>query len=497
MPGVDVITKTITGPAARAAGEGARYFVPGITERGPTDEAILVRSLAEFEFHFGSRVSYGALHDDLAIYFGEGGQEAAVARVVGATPVVATLTLNDRAGSPLATVRIDAKSAGSWGNALTVAVADGTLTNSVTVTISGVPDGDDEVFRDIGVIAGVVDITDIVDKINAGSRWVKATNLGSATAAPLNRPAVSAAAPLVGGDDNRATVTGATYTTTADARFGPDLGDGAIAVPGQPSSAVGAALLAHARDRNRIAILTTAAGQTPTGAKSAAADLVGDVGSEFAGLFYPWVVMDAGGNQTRTVAPTGFVAAARARAILEAGPWRAGAGLISQARYIIGLERELTRTEGDDLDNNNVSAIRTIARTVRVYGWRSLSRDAANYAILTGRDVLNRLVTLALEAMEAYTFRNVDGRRHLFSEVEGELIGLVKPMADAGGLYARFDEATGELIDPGYRVDTSPAVNTLASIQAGYIKAVLGARVSPTGTIVEITIAKAQLTAAL
>ena len=70
-------------------------------ERGPVDEALVVRSLAEFEHHYGGRVSYGALHDDLNVYFGEGGQEAAIARVVGDAPVEATLTLVDRAGAPL------------------------------------------------------------------------------------------------------------------------------------------------------------------------------------------------------------------------------------------------------------------------------------------------------------------------------------------------------------------------------------------------------------
>lgn len=489
MPGVNVITKTISGPSTRSRAAGARYFVAGITERGPTTEAVIVRSLADYEDQFGARVTYGALHDDLNLYFAEGGQEAVVCRVVGTTPVLATLTLLDRAGAPAPTIRIDAKNAGAWGNALTVAVAEGEVTNTVTVTIGGVPVGSNEVLRNLGPAPA-----DIAAAITAGSRWVNAVDLGSATASPNNRPAVVAATALAAGTDDRATVNAASYTTALDTLATLSFGDGAAAVPGQPSSAVGAGLISHAQNNHRIALLTTAAGVTPTAAKTAATALSR---SEFAGLFYPWVVMNAGGGTTRTVAPTGYVAAARARAILEEGPWRAGAGLISQARAVLGLERELTRAQGDDLDDGRVNALRTIARTIRVYGWRSLSTDTANWLHLTGRDTVNRAVVASLEAMEAYVFRPIDGKGHLFAEVEGDLTGIVEPMANAGGLYARIDPESGETLDPGYRVDTSSAVNTPSTIAQGIIGATLALRVSPTGHLVVVTIAKAQLTAAL
>jgi hypothetical protein len=491
MPGVDVLTDIISGPAALSRSPGSSYFVPTQAERGPTDRAVEIHSLAEYEYHYGERVSYGAGYDDLATFFGEGGGRAFVARVVGAAPVLATRTLMDRAGAPLATVRIDAKDAGAWANAITVTVANGVPANSFTITISGTPDGKDEVFADH------LNPQAAVDAINATSRWVKATNLGSASAPPQNNPAILAATALAGGTDDRASIVAASYTTAADALFGKELGAGAIAVPGQPSSAVGAALINHARTRDRLAILATVAAQTPTQAKTAAAALKGTLGSEGAGIFYPWVKVPDGAGSTRTISPEGYVAGARARAHDNVGPWRAGAGAMSQANYVMGLERELTRAEGNDLDDNNVNAIRTIARTTRIYGWRSLSADAANWRFLTYRDVMNDIEVKAEQVLEAYPFRPIDAKNHAFKDLEADLIGIAAPLKEAGGLFPRLDPNTREELDPGYRVDTGPAVNTAATIAASEIRGLLAVRPSPTGALVTVTVSKAAFAAPL
>ena len=62
------------------------------------------------------------------------------------------------------------------------------------------------------------------------------------------------------------------------------------------------------------------------------------------------------------------------------------------------------------LDAGNVSAIRTILGTTRLYGWRSLSTDAQNYKLLIGRDVLNYLAVEGARLLEPYVFATIDGR---------------------------------------------------------------------------------------
>lgn len=491
MPGVDVLSDIIPGPAARSRAPGSTYFLTTQAERGPTDRAVLIRSLAEFEYHYGARVSYGSGYDDLQAYFAELGAKAYVGRVVGAAPVLATRTLNDRAGAPLATVRIDAVDAGAWGNSLTVEVQNGTDANTTRIIISGTPDDEDETFDNL------TDPADIAATLSAESRWVNAVNLGSATAPPNNNPAVLAATALANGTDDRATIVAADYTDAANDLFGKELGAGAIAVPGQPASAVGAALVAHGATNDRIAVLFPTSGQTPTQAKAAEAALAAVADLHHAAFYYPWVKAPDGAGGTRTISPAGYVAAARARAHERQGPERAGAGEISQARFIVGVERELTRAEGDDLDASRVNAIRTIAGTVRVYGARSMSRDEANWRFITYRDLINDIEVECEEALEAYAFRPIDGKNQAFSDLEGELTGIAAKYANRGALFPRHDSSTGEQLDPGYSVDTGPAVNTAATIDAGEIRGRLAVRPSPTGALVVVTVSKAAFTAPL
>jgi len=441
-----------------------------------------------YEAAFGPRVSYGAVYDALLAFFAEGGARAYVGRVVGPDAVASELELVDRAGSPLPTLRIQAVNPGAWGDAVTVAVANGTDPNTFTITITY---GDaTETFANLASPAAAVTALE-------ASAYVRGTNLGSATAAPNNNPAVLAATALTDGDDDRAAIVADDYVTAADALLGPSLGAGAVAVPGQPASAVGEGLLAHARLNNRIALLATASGQTESQAKAAAAALVGDEGSEFGGLFYPWIRIPAPGPSTRLVSPEGYVAGVRARAHELHGPWRAAAGDIATPNFVVGVERVIDASTGDELDAANVNVIRTIARAPRVYGWRSLSSDTENFSLLTARDVMNDVVVDALERMERYVFRNIDGKGQLFSELASELVGMVEPMRSAGGLYERVDAESGQLLDPGYAVDTGPSVNTEETIAAGEIRAQLSLRVAPVGTLVTIVISKAPLTTAL
>lgn len=492
MPGVTITTETVAGPSTSLRAPAATYFVVGQAQRGPTAEAVLVRSLAEFERTFGPRVAYGALHDDLAAFFGEGGSRAYVARVVGPAATKGTLTLQDRAGVPVNTLRIDAVSAGAWSSDVTIEVADGTIANTFTITVRHTPTGDVERFANLTSPANAAEV------ISAQSRYVDAVDLGSATAAPNNNPAIRAATALSAGTDDRAAITATTYTG-ALARFTQGLGAGAVAIPGQTAATVGAALAAHAADNRRIALTAPAVGASIADARNAVTGLaLGAEDARHAGLFYPWVRVPAGNGLTRLISPEGAVAGLRARAHIAEGPYQAPGGQANgQARYVIGLERELTRAEGDELDEARVSAFRTITGRPTLYGWRSLSTDEDNYGVLTGIDTVNYLVAQADLSLEAFVFRTIDGRGHLFGEVEAVLVGLAEPMRARGGLFERIDPDTGETLDKGYRVDVGPSVNTVDSIAQGIIRAVLAVRVSPTGTLVEVTIAKVAVTAAL
>lgn len=489
MPvGVIVNTTASPGNTDTTAVEGGTFFVAGLTERGDTAEAVLVRSMAEYAEKLGGRVAFGTVHDQLAAFFGEGGARAYVARVVGAAATAGTITLTDRAGVPVDTLRLDAASPGAWSADLEVTVADGVVpdTFTVTVTLAGQVV---EVFPDLATPAAAA------VAINGRSTYLTATDLGSATAAPDNNPAATAATALSAGADDRAAVTGPDYVAALD-RFTPGLGAGAVAIPGQSADTVGAGLIAHATDRRRLALLAPAAGSSIAQATASATALRATTGAENAGMFYPHVLVPDGAGGTRTISPEGYVAGVRARAVRTEGPWRAAAGEISAARFVAGPATPLTADEVNQLNDSRVNPLRTIAGSTRVYGWRSLSTDSVNYLHLSGADVLNVVAARAQVALEQFVFRTVDARGHLFSDIEGEVIGILEPMRAAGGLYERIDDE-GNVTDPGYSVDTGPSVNTPAQLAAGEVNVAVAIRVSPIGELIRLNITKVALTASV
>lgn len=475
MPGITVTTATQSGPNAPIRDSSGQFFLAGLTERGSIVEPILVQGMADVSRVLGNRVAYGTVWDTLKAFFDEGGSQAYVARVVGAAAAVGTVTLTDRAASPAPTLRVDAASPGAWSSGLSVQVMDGAGPDTfrVIVTLGGAVVGDE---------------TNLASPAEAVARFgksvfIKITDLGSATAAPNNNPRVIPATVLTAGTDDRATVTATSYVT-ALTRFPAGLGDGGVAIPGQ-GAAAHAGLIAHADANNRIALLAG-----PRSASVAALSaLSAGLDSNAAGLFAPWVIVSDGGLGNRAVSPEGFVAACRARAHDQVGAWRVPAGVLGQASSLLGVDQDFTVAEANSLDSAKVSVVRNIANSVRLYGWRSLSNDVVNWALLKDRDLINRLITEAEKRLEDYVFAPIDNKGQLLASIEGELIGMVEPVRQGGGLFERYDD-DGDLIDPGYKVDTGTNVNTTATLAANQVRALLSVRIAPAGQFISLTIVK-------
>lgn len=483
MPGVVVQTATRSGPSAPLRSPSGQFFIVGLAERGNTDAATLVRDMADVERYFGSRQAYGALYDQLKTFFAEGGLQAHAIRVQGPAASMGTLALVDRAAAPVPTLTINAASSGSWSSGCTVEVLN-----------SGVPN----TFRIIIRLGGVVveDVANLVSPADAQTKfntspYIRVTNMGSATVAPNNNPAIVAETSLSAGADDRASITSTNYIN-ALAKFPRGLGDGAVSIPGQTGATVWNALIAHAELNNRIALLASTYDETVPNLKTAAASL----DSENAGLFTPWVGISDGASGIRYISPEGYVAACRTRAHEQVGPWRAPAGVLGKATTLVAVEKEYSTEDANDLDASKVSVIRKIANSIRLYGWRSVSNDVANYAYLKDRDLLNYLVVEAEVRLEDYVFESIDSKGHLLSTINAELVGMVEPIRMAGGLFG-LDDADGEEIDPGFRVETGNTVNTQSSLANNEIRARLLVRVSPTGGLVSLTIVKVGILAAM
>ena len=481
-PGVYVTTSVRSGVAGTVRALSGQYFMASMFERGPVNVPVKVNSMADVNRLFGGRVAYSDGYDHLTTFFAEGGRQAQVVRVVGTDATTGELVLKDRAEPSLDTLRITASSPGAWSAGISVQVRNGAVANTfrITVRLNGV------------VVEDYNSITTPADAVSrtSTSSYIRVASVGSVTVAPGNNPAVIDATPLSGGDDQRSSVTDASYVA-AIAHFDASLGDGSIAIPGQTGTTIHNALVEHAKANNRVAILAA----QRTAASDDLRTVAAAVTSEYAGLFAPWVKVPTAANATRTISPESYVAAVRARAHEQVGPWRKPAGNLALAQYVVDVDTVYSQNDYESLYSARVNLIRLSGTAIRLYGWRSLSIDEENWADLKDRDLLNRLTVAATKLLEDYVFETIDSKGHLVTAIKSALVGLVDPISQADGLYARYDSA-GEQIDPGYSV-TVEVGNGSNGAARNEILATLAVRVAPAGDLVTLNIVKVSLEGAL
>lgn len=483
MPGVVISTSVRTGPTSDTVRESSQAFFVGLADRGPSDEATLVQSLAEFEETYGEYVSYAYLHPTVQTFFEEGGTQCYIARVVGPDASTAELELDDATAS--AVIVLTANGPGAWAHEIDAEVVASGSKRNLRIWYK------DDVVYTTGLKSSNVEIVNAVNNSTIASKYVSA-----AVTADTTIVAAVAKTALAGGDDDRdAEEVDTSFTAFVDALdlFLDSYGPGVVSCP--ETHTINAELIAHANSNNRVAVLHTESGlEDLDDVKTAAVDLTGEDGAEHAGLYYPWVFIPTGvTGVNRLIPPDGLVAGARASAHNNVGPHQPAAGLISSASFVNGVEYDINKTNGDDLDENNVNAIRVIANGVRVYGARSLSTDTENFRFLSTQDTVNTVVHRANRSMEDLLFSPIDGRNALFTEIEGRLKSICEIMAREGSLYPAFD-TNGRLIDDGFTVKCDASINTTAQLAEGKVKAQVGLRVSPIGDKIEVTIIKSNLT---
>jgi Bacteriophage tail sheath protein len=145
------------GAAPRA--DAVRLDVPaflGLSERGPLDRPVRVRSLREFEAHFGAPIDGGFLAFAVRAFFENGGDAVWIVRVASRDAAFgaqcAELIANASAapggqGAPY--WRLRASTAGVWGNRLSVTIEQGSA--AATRSLGGRRDAD---FLAVASLAG-------------------------------------------------------------------------------------------------------------------------------------------------------------------------------------------------------------------------------------------------------------------------------------------------------------------------------------------------------
>ena len=188
----------IAGPNSKAVAA----FVGG-SDRGPTTPT-LITSWSQYVTYFGSwnSVETNALPLAVYMFFSNGGNQAYVCRSIGTSTVTAFRNFNDRAGTPVATVKVAATNQGTWGNNINISIADANITGYFTITVfyGGVTSANIvETWPDLTMVS--TDTRYAINIINAASNYIVLTDLGSTTSGNNKNPAVIANQSLTTGSD--------------------------------------------------------------------------------------------------------------------------------------------------------------------------------------------------------------------------------------------------------------------------------------------------------
>jgi hypothetical protein len=385
------VTRTTAGPLAFGADPGDSFLIALLTERGPADVPTLITSFSRFQSVFGGATPfsdgdrYSVGHEVLRRFFDKGGRVGYVLRVVGSGALEAYTDLQDRAGTPLDTLRVYGKGEGTWANDFDVKVSDGTRSDTFKL----------EVLDANGDVVETWDNLKMTDahlaRVNDGSDYIRLEDLDSATAAPDNIPAAGTfdlGVDQAGVDDNGPVAADIVGTSNDGVKTGlkafrdATYGRGFVVAPDlDDDQTVRDELIEQSEAFFRMYLTSAKEGVTPSTAITNKSGL-----EAFNTLtYYPRpVVEDEETGELKAIPSVGHIVADWISAIEAKGPAKAPAGRDFRINFVRGLERQ---SNGQPLVDAGVAetllanGINPIwdrdGRGAKCWGGRTTSDDAA------------------------------------------------------------------------------------------------------------------------
>jgi len=472
-PGINIALRS-TPPARPTVSDTGAWYTVGTTDAGPLTPT-MIHSMGDYERIFGLRQSYSVLYDALDAFFREGGSTAFVSRVVGPAAVTATKNLLD-ASSGVSLVA-NALGPGASGNNISVGVR------------AGVGGGTFVVF----VVIGGVEVETSPDLAaqSAAVLWGQnSQNIRIVLGASALVPAVAAAAPLAGGNDDRANIVDANWQAALD-RITKDMGVGQVSAPGRVTSAGLLQVLAHAQNNFRSAVLDAPDTATITTLQTLVQSLRAG-GQRFGAIFWPWLILTGVvAGTTRSVPPSAFIAARLATNDSSGlGPGAPAAGDNGLATVVLDLSQpDQTDANRQTLNTSGVNVIRRMFGGIRNYGWRTLVDPTSDpYWVNYGNSRTYMAIAGAADSIaEQFMFDKIDGQGVLFGDFNAALSAMLQNFYLSGDLF-------GASPSNAYFVDTGPQVNTPTTIANRELRAILNVRMSEFAEMVTITIYKQAIT---
>ena len=348
---------TITGVATSIAA-----FV-GWAPQGPTDEATLIFSWADYERQFGGLDPRSRLSYSVNQFFLNGGQMAYIVRLVNAAKtaqaVFGTAATNDL-------MTITALNDGDWANAYQITIKNSTASpGRFQLQVIYAPTGGTpavvESFNNLGISSSDPQGRFVVDVLTSNSNIVSAN-----VPATTNKILADITTSLTGGDPGKVLdpITAKTdFETALDA--GGTVGVNLLAsvdifnllcVPGETDTTVLGKLDAFCKD-NRAFLIADAPDTTATLPSGP-----GFIGNNSA-IYFPWLQAPdpLAGNVIRDYPPCGFVAGVYASTDVNRGVWKAPAGTETALVGVSGVTVPLTDKQNGVLNPVAVNCIRSFS----------------------------------------------------------------------------------------------------------------------------------------
>ena len=442
----------------------------GANDRGPVNTPTLVTSWSQYVTLFGQWNTTAS--NDLAIavymFFANGGNACYVVRVVGASSASALRNLNDRAATPLATLRLTAANAGTWGNDVNVSITNSNTADLFDLTIYYGGNTDSEIvekFTDLSMTSTNTRYAPSV--INSGSKFVIALDLANATTGGTKNPSVITNQSLSGGLNGSAVSTITTYTY-----FDTVLQSLVLNVPGYTDATTVNAAIAYAVARGDIFVVVDSAlsaGEdmtlgTPATASTQLALSATYTASSQAAVYYPRLYiadptlgLGAATGQTKLVGAGGAILGLYAATDASRGVFKAPAGLQARLAGVVSVKK-LTNAELDVANSSAapVNVIKFVAGTgIVVMGARTLKAGYIDKYVPVRRTLIylrksaTDLTEFALfEPNDEFLWRRVKASLSSFLTnfwAQGGLVGATPALA----YYVRCDDS----INPQIQVD--------------------------------------------
>jgi phage tail sheath protein FI len=194
------------------------------------------------------------------------------------------------------------------------------------------------------------------------------------------------------------------------------------------------------RLRDRFAVIDAPQGADPKTPRTG-----WDTG--YAAYYYPWLAIADPTGGTRLVPPGGHVLGVYARVDTERGVWKAPAN--EAVRGAVGLERNVTDREQDDLNPIGVNVIRGFpGRGILIWGARTLSSDpewkyvsVRRYFIFLERSIEAGLQWVVFEPNGEQLWAKVRDTVRLFLRGQWRT-GALQGQTEDKAFYVRCDRTT-------------------------------------------------------